>query len=153
MIRDEEVEKLMQGCEEVGLRLKCDSGLVVIEGMAAVDPERRQAIKAQLWRYRTDVRNLLEKRAIAIRAKDFVGQRIWFEDATGVLTDAGIDGVLSITIERPGFSRPQTVTSDSRNLQIIVEERADGAASPRNDEPKPEKPRGGIFERLRGSRD
>jgi hypothetical protein len=70
----------------------------------------------------------------------------------GVLASASGDGALEITIVNEVFRHSQTVTAWVQDLLIVAnDEEADGTSSPRNDEPKSEQPRKGIFELSRRS--
>jgi hypothetical protein len=155
MVRDEKVDALMGRAKKLGLRVEFDSGLItVVTPPAPGDPERQDAIIAELWKYRSDVRRLVEGRASAARASELLGQRIWSEYGEGVLASASGDGALVIDVAREGFRNSQTLTANAESLLVIVVERADGAASPRNEEAKPAQPRRKIFGFLQhGSRE
>lgn len=69
-----------------------------------------------------------------------------------MLASASGDGALEITIVNEVFRHSQTVTAWVQDLLIVTnDEEADGTSSPRNEEPKSEQPRKGIFELSRSS--
>jgi hypothetical protein len=147
----EKSQVLLERAEKLALRLKFDCGLIVCKRTESGDPERQDAIIEELNKYLTEVRRLVERRAIAASAKELLGQRIWSEDGEGVLAGASGDGLLTITIVKEGFRHPQTLAARPEGLVVIHGEEADGASSSHDDEPKPEKQRRGIFELLRSS--
>ncbi len=155
MIRDEKVHPSMGRAEKLGLRVEFDSGLLaVVTPPAPGDPERQDAVIAELGKYRSNIRRLVvEGRASAARANELLGQRIWSQYGEGVLASASGDGSLTIKVAREGFRNSQTLTANAQSLLVIVVKGADGAASPHNEEAKPVEPRRGIFKRLRGSRE
>jgi hypothetical protein len=152
MEREERARVVVERAEKFGLRLGLDFGLLIVKRMESGDLERQDALIAELGKYLGDVRRLVEKRAIGGRANDFIGQRIWSADGEGVLAGASGDGALEVTVNKEGFRHPLTLTAKAEGLLIIVdEEKADGASSPHDDDPKPDKPRRGIFGLLRGT--
>ncbi len=165
MDRVEKANEVLERAERLGFRFVFDRGFILVVQPRSVDPERREAIIAELGKYLPEVRSLVERRATTDRAKEFFGQRVVFRDGfnlsvggqgvlSGVLGAASTNGLVDISFEEEGFRTPRTMSFKPESLLIVVDdEEAAGAASPRNEEPKPEKPRGGIFERLRGSRD
>lgn len=165
MDRTEKANEVLERAERLGFRFVFDCGFIRVVQPRSGDQERREAMIAEIGKYLPEVRHLVARHSTADRAKDFFGQRVVFRDGlnlnpsgqgvlSGVLTGEAGNGVLEVSIEKEGFRSPQTFTAMAESLLIVAdEEEADGAASPRNDEPKPEQPRRGIFERLRGSRD
>jgi len=145
MDRAERVKALMERAENLGVSLKFYSGLIAVELPATGDPERQDAIIAELGKYRSDVRALVEGRAVAAHAKDFFGQRIWSEDGDGVLTGASSDGSLDVSMKKEGLRSTQTQRSNAKSVLINLDKGAGGASYPHNDEQKSEKPRRGIF--------
>jgi hypothetical protein len=148
MDRMEKAVEVLARAERVGLRPEFDSGLLVVKRAVSGDPTRQDDIIAEIGKYLTEVRRLVYHRAMAVRANDFFGQRIWSEEGDGVLASASIDGNLAITMTKEGFRHRQTVTSKPESLFIIVDEaKADGVSS-REDEQAAEKTGGGLFKRL-----
>jgi hypothetical protein len=164
MDRVEKANELMELAEKLGVRLEFRSGLIVaVKQTESDDPERQDAILAELVKHLSSVRVLVKGRAIADCAKDLLGQRTFFLDGfnlstngqgvlSGVLSDASSDGSLTISIKKEGLRSPQMLTSNADSLLIVLnEEGADGDSSPNDGDPKTEQPRKGFFERLRRS--
>jgi hypothetical protein len=131
--RAEKAIELVEQAQTLGLRLEFDSGLLLLvrrKGSSA------GAFIAELGGYLSDVRRLIERRAIAARANEFLGQRIWSAEGEGVLAGASSDGELSVTIRREGAQRPLTLTSKAEALLLILDDdgREDGLHTP---QPKP----------------
>jgi hypothetical protein len=154
--------ELMKCAEKLGVRLEFRSGLnVAVKQTESGDPERQDAILAELVKHIGDVRRSVERRAMAAHANELLGERIWCPEFTmkeGNASEgasASGDGALMISVDNERFRNPQTLTSNAESLLIVLdEEEAEGAASPYNEEPKSAQPRRGIFERLRrGSRE
>jgi hypothetical protein len=159
MDRNERVQQLMQQAEKLGLRLEFDCGLLLVRRPQSGDPDRQEAIIAQLARYPSDVHRLMQRRASGIRGKDFVGARVWSPDGAGTLVGGSDDGTLTVRVgtelrrsDEDEVSRSQmTIVAGAENLLVVVDEKAtDGAASPA-DGPASNQARGGFFDRLRGS--
>jgi hypothetical protein len=147
--RTEKAIELVERSQTLELRLEFDTGILVLvkpKGSSNGD------FIAELGKYLPDVRRLVERRAMAARANEFLGRQIWSQDGEGVLASASGDGELSVTILREGFQHPQTLTAKAEALLFVLDEEdfANGASAPHDDKPKPE-PRG-ILDRLRGSR-
>ena len=153
MDRGERVQQLMQEAENVGLRLEFDCGLLVVEQAQSANPDRQEAIIAQLAKYAADVHRLLERRAAGARAAAFVGGRIWGEMGPGILIRGLENGELTVRVSAEMRRSDQfetrqsqvSIGAEAQNLLIII---AAAPASP--GEPTPE-PRGGFFDRLRSS--
>jgi hypothetical protein len=149
---EKQIDLLISRAERLGLHLEFDCGLLIVKRTESSEPEMQDEMLAELGNKLSDVRRLVYLRAVAARAQDFLGQRIWTEEGEGKLASAQGDGHLSISIERKDLRHLQTVTARSEDLLIVMDGEAAGASSVQNDESKPERPRRGIFERLRGSR-
>jgi len=157
MDRGEKVQQLMQEAETLGLRLEFDSGLVLVKRPQSGDPDRQDAIIAKLARYIPDVRRLVELRASGVRAKDFIGARIWSANGAGSLVGSCEDGSLTIRVgaemrrsdEDESHRSQMSVTADAESLLIIVDEEAADVAGSRSDGAAPEQPKPGFFQRLR----
>jgi hypothetical protein len=158
---DGKVNELIDRAEKAGIRLEFDSGLNVAKLTESGDPDGQCAILAELWKHLSEVRRLIEARAIGARAKKFVGQRIFCEFGEGTLVGASYDGILRISTSREirhvheedVHSSQVTLASNAQGLLIVLVDDGPetGASSPDN-EPQSEQPRPGFFDRLRGSR-
>jgi hypothetical protein len=137
--------ELVQLSEKAGLRPEFDCGFIRVQQTRPRDPESLIPMIAELWTHHSALRALLERRATAARAKEFVGQKVLWEGGEGVLLAGSTDGPLMIEIQKDGASRSQS--ADAR-LLIVLDER-----TPHIQQPTSEQPRRGFFERLRGSRD
>jgi len=152
MDKTEKAKALLERAERLGLRLDCESGLILVRRAESGDPERQDDLIAELGKCMGDVHRLVQQRAIGVHAQELVGQRIWSEDGEGVLASASVDGQLTITIVNAEFRQARTVMSRAEDLLIILEQdRADGAVSPNPDEPKSDRSRRGLFDVLRRS--
>jgi hypothetical protein len=164
MDRVEKAQEVMQRAESLGFKLEFDFGFIrVVKPISGNPPERREAIIEELGKYLPEIRRLVERRATTDRAKDFFGQRVVFRDEnnlsptgqsvlSGVLTSASSNGLMDVSIKE-GFEVPRRITSKAESLLIVMdEEEADSDASAHNDTPKSERPRRGVFDRLRGPR-
>jgi hypothetical protein len=139
--RTEKATELIERATKLGLRFEFDSGLILVKRTETGDPQRQDDIIAEIGKYLSEVRRLVYLRAMAVRAKDFLGQRIWSGEGEGVLASASVDGDLSITVTQEGFRHQRTVTAKAESLLIVVGQEAIDGASSTNDEPTPETPR------------
>ena len=151
----------MARARRLGVRIEFDCGLNLAKRPAPGDPERQGAIVDELGKYISDIRPLVQGRAIAARARDFIGQRIFSQEhGAGTLVDAGEDGTLTIRIskemrrsnEEENRSSQMTITCKAERVLIIVDEEGAAGASSSDAGASSEQPRGGFFERLRGPR-
>jgi hypothetical protein len=157
--------ELMERAEKLGIRLEFRAGFFVAVKRPGTGDPRQDEIIAELVKYVSEVRLLVERREIAAGAKGLAGQRALFHDGnnllpggvsvlSGVVVGTSDNGLVEVSAEKEGWRRPQTSTADPKSLLIVVDdEEADGSSSPQNDEAKAEQPRRGILERLRGSRE
>jgi hypothetical protein len=140
---------VMERAENFGLRLKFDSGLIVVEQAATADPEICAVMVEELGRYLGEIRSHLERCAIATRAKGLRGQRIWFpECGEGRLTDVQGDGQLIALVKQDESRSPLNVSVQAEDILILLVE----ASSSPDDKPRSEKPRKSILQLLRGSK-
>jgi hypothetical protein len=164
MGRTEKACEVIEQTEDLGLKLKFDSGLMVlVRGGATLDQEQCEHIVEQLGGnpgtptqpnaagyLLPHVRDILLRRAIADRAKQFVGRRVWSPEF-GWGTVVGTDGVLgSLTVEvENSAGRKSQVSATAEDVVIVADEEEQSVSSTAGNEPKPDKPRRGIFEMLR----
>ncbi|MGB2679143.1 MAG: hypothetical protein WAN12_18830 [Candidatus Acidiferrum sp.] len=158
MQREENVQQLMEQCEKLGLRFEFDRGLVFVRRPQSGDRGQQNALLDGLGRYIPDIYALTKARAIGLAARDFIGQTLITKDSgAGRLVGAEEDGHLTVSVskemrkvhEQEIRNAQITMGYDAANLFIILdaaEETADAAS--RIGEPEP---RGGFFDRLRGS--
>ena len=161
MSRGEKAQEVLQRAERLGFKLEFDCGFMHVVKPISGDPARHEAIIMELGKYLPEVRWLVERRAAAVRAKDFVGQRVVFRDGfnlsptgqevlSGVITSTLDNGLMDVSLQE-GLQIPRRVTYKAADLLIVVdEEEAHGAASANDDTPKSGKPRKGLLDRLRG---
>ena len=148
---DEKVTEIMKQAETLGLRQKFDSGLIILEKTATADPETAAMMVKELGKYLTYVHPRLQRRSTAARAKQLLGQRVWFQDRgewmLGTLETAedGTGGLLGVSIDETEYRGSNTFTASPERLLIIMEEETTSA----NGKERSGKPRPGIFERLR----
>ena len=163
MDRAEKAVELVAKAERLGVRLDLDCNVLRATKAPSGDPGGQYLVIEELVRYVGEVRSLVKARATAIRAPYFLGQRIAIKDGEnlkpggegvvwGVLAGAHGDGSLSISFSNEEWKQARTITAKAEDLLIVVDAEAGGASSVQNDESKSERPRKGIFERLRGSR-
>jgi hypothetical protein len=148
---NEKALELLKRAEDLGLGIEFDSGFLAVELTETGDPAEQRVILADLGKWLTYVRELAKGRALAARAKKYVGQRIWHtEYGYGVLAGVAREGQLTITTERTDFRGPLTLTANVESLLIIaVDEGADGASSTQSDKPAAEPARKSFLDRLR----
>lgn len=157
MQREENVQQLMQQAETLGLRLEFDCGLVLVKRPQSTDPERAELIFAKIARYLSDVRRLVELRASGVRAKDFIGARIWSANGAGSLVGSSEDGTLTVRVgadvrrsnEDESHRSQMSISANAESLLIIVDEERADVATALTSEPTSEQPRAGFFQRLR----
>jgi hypothetical protein len=157
MDRGERVQQLMQEAENLGLHLEFDSGLVLVKRPQSDDRDRQEAIFAKLARYLPDVRCLVELRASGVRAKEFIGARIWCADGAGSLVGSCEDGSLTIRVgaemrrsdEDEAHRSQMSISANAESLLIIVDEEGADVAASRSEGPTSEQPKPGFFQRLR----
>ena len=65
--------------------MQFDSGLLIVRRKSGGDPQKQVETIKKMGRYIADLRQLAEKRAVADRGKDFIGERIWMENGEGRL--------------------------------------------------------------------
>jgi hypothetical protein len=142
-----QIELLIARAERLGLHLEFDCGLLIVKRTESNEPEMQDEALAELGNKLSDVRRLVYLRAVAARAKEFLGQRIWTEEGEGKLASAQGDGTLAISIERKDLRHLQTVTANVESLLIIVENASDPAvAGTAHETPEtPRKRRFGVF--------
>ena len=157
--------EVIQQTEDLGLKLKFDSGLMVlVKGEATLDQEQCENVVEKLGGNAgtptqpniagfllPHVRDILLRRAIATRAKQFVGRRVWspeFGWGTVVGTD-GVLGSLTVEVQNPAGRKSWVIGAAKDVVVIVAEEGEQSVSSTAGSEPKPDKPRRGIFEMLR----
>ncbi len=145
---DEKISGIMKQAETLGLQF--DSGLIILEKAATADPEIGAAMVKELGTCLHYVHPRLRQRSTAARAKQLLGQRVWFQDrgewVLGRLASAEEDnGLLDVSIDAAEYPVSQTVSVSPESLLIIMEEATISA----NGKERSAKPRTGIFERLR----
>ena len=163
MDRREKAQELIEQSEKLGVRLESRGGLIVAVKQTSGHPERQDAVIKELVRRFTDVRPLVERRAMAAYASELLGARILYPEFSlmevtameGELESASGDGAVTISVIKEGFRHPKVLmTARAENLLIVLdEEEADGAASPENERPKSQQPLRRLFDRLRGPRE
>jgi hypothetical protein len=160
MDRSERAIEVMEKAKKLGVCIEFNFGLTAAKLKTTGDPERQRDIIAELVKYLPEVRSILMRRAVATRAKELLGRRIWSrEHGEGTLTGASNDGVLTVKIsaesrmshEEEVRRSQMSITANAEGLLIVEDEEADCAASSPGERPGPEKPRRGIFELLRGT--
>jgi hypothetical protein len=150
MDADEQLKLLIEQARHIGVRVEFDSGLVIAKRTLPRDPKQDKVL-AELAKWFKHLRPLLIERAIGARAKDLVGQRIWYADGEGTLISLSDSGAAVISLgtevqtrHDEEVRRVQTsITAKADSLMIVLDEEAAGASSPHN-----EQPRTGIRERL-----
>jgi hypothetical protein len=163
---NEKAVELLKRAENVGMRVDFDSGFLTVELTDTDDPENQRAILEALMQSLPEVRRLTEVRAMAVRAKEFLGKKILSFDGTAMLekaggygdgkiiaivkegTLAGIDDRGGLTVSIVSEGRSQRLTSKAEDLLVVLEGAA-GASSPQNDKPAAE--RRGLLDRFRRS--
>jgi hypothetical protein len=165
MDRTEKASEVIQQTELLGVKLKFDSGLmVVVNGRARLAQEQCERIVEELGGNpgtRTQpnvagyllphVRTILLRRAIAARAQQCVGRRVWSPVfGWGTVLDAdGILGTLTVEIEISAGRKTQ-VSATAEDVVVIVDaEEEQSVTSIAGNEPRPDKPRRKILEMLR----
>ncbi len=165
MDRTEKATEVIQRTEDLGVKLKFDSGLMVlVKGRATLDQEQCECIVEELGGnpgtptqpnvagyLLPDVRAILLRRAIATRAKQCVGRRVWspkFGWGTVVDTD-GVLGSLTVEVEISAGRKSRVFATAEDVVVIVADEEEQSGSSNAGTEPKPDKPRRGIFEMLR----
>jgi hypothetical protein len=88
------------------------------------------------------VRSILEQRAVAARAKDFLGQRIYFE-GFGELTAAGSDGQATASFKPRESRLVGNLTVPAHAILILVD--ANVASSSPDEETVSKTPRKRVF--------
>ena len=147
---EKELNELLERAAKFGLNLEFDSGLILVRRTESGDPERQDEILAELVKKLGDVRRLIERRAMGVRAQELLGRRVWCEDGEGVLAGSSEDGGLSISFVRSGWRHTQTVTTYGAALLIVVQqEEADAAPSAGSNEQKSAQAPKGFLERAR----
>ena len=120
MDANEKAKELIERAKKLGLRLEFDTGLIVAKSTGSGDPTAQDDIIAELGKYIHEVRRLVARRAMAVRAKEFLGQRIWSEEGEGVLASASGDGDFSISLERDGSRHSHTVSVRAESMLIVL---------------------------------
>lgn len=156
--------EVIQQTGHLGLKLMFDSGLMVlVKGEATLDRECEQIVEKLGGNPGTPtqpniagyllphVRDILLRRAIATRAKQFVGRRVWspeFGWGTVVGTDSVL-GSLTVEVQNPAGRKSLLIAAAKDVVVIVDEEEEQSVSSTAGNEPKPDRPRRGIFEMLR----
>jgi hypothetical protein len=163
MDRTEKADEVIQRTEDVGLKLKFDAGLMVaVKG--TIDDEQCEQIVEELGGGRGApaqpnvagyllpyVRTILLRRAIAARASQCVGRRVWSPElgwGTVVGTD-GVLGTLTVEVENSAGRKSRVSATAEAVVVIVADEEEQNVSSSGGTEPKSDKPRRGIFEMLR----
>jgi hypothetical protein len=119
---EEKVNNLVERAENHGLRLEFDSGFLMVKQMAAGDSEKQNEIIEELGKFIVHLRRLAEHRAIAARAKQFVGSRVLLpEYGAGRLLGSDTDGHLNVSIQKKESRSSLTLSASAKDLLIIVE--------------------------------
>jgi hypothetical protein len=144
---EEKISGIMNQAETLGLQF--DSGLIILEKAAAVDPEIAAAMVKELGTYLHYVHPRLQRCSTANRAKQLLGQRVWFQDrgewVLGRLAAAEDNGLLVVSIDTPDYPVSQTVSVSPESVLIIMEEKPTSA----NQKERIGGAGAGVFERLR----
>lgn len=159
MDRAEKAAELVGKAERLGVRLNLDCDLLAATKDPSGDPGAQDLAIEELVRYIEEVRRLVKARAMSIRARDFLGQRIAIKDGlnltpggegvlSGVLASASEDGSLSISFTNEEWRFPRTITAKPESLLIVTDGIAGGASSSENEESKPKRPEKGFVDRL-----
>jgi hypothetical protein len=142
---DEKISEIMKQAETLGVQF--DSGLVILEKAATADPEIGAAMVKELGTYLHYVHPRLQRRSTANRAKQLLGQRVWFQDrgewVLGRLAAGEDNGLLSVSIDAAEYPVSQTVSVSPESVVIIMEEPTSANGKERSAKPRP-----GIFEML-----
>lgn len=163
MDRSEKAREVIQQTEDLGLKLKFDSGLMVaVKG--TIDHEQCEHIVEELagnpgtptqpnvaGYLLPYVRTILLRRAIAARASQCMGRRVWspeFGWGTVVGTD-GVLGTLTVEVENSAGRKSRVSATAEAVVVIVADEEDQSVSSSGGTEPKSDKPRRGIFEMLR----
>ena len=163
MDRTEKAREVIQRTEELGLKLRFDSGLMVaVKG--TIDHEQCEHIVEELGGNPSTptqpnvagyllpyVRTILLRRAIAARASQCVGRRVWSpEFGWGTVVDAdGVLGTLTVEVENSAGRKSRVSATAEDVVVIVADEEEQSVSSSGGAEPKPDKPRRGILEMLR----
>src|SRR3974390_1666015 len=116
----ERTEELIGRAERIGVRLNYDQGLVTVSIPRTIDSEIETAMMKELEALRASVRDLLKRRAISRRAKDFVGSRVWImESGAGSLVEVENDGQLNV--RTPLQADRLSTTAYADNIFVILE--------------------------------
>ena len=150
--REDQLGQVLEEARNCGLRVQFDSGLLLVKRKSGTyDRDKQSETIRKMGRYVADLRRLAEKRAIAARGKEFIGERIWMANSEGRLVDVSEDGTLSVRVSREirrvqdeeSQSSQVSMTANSENVLIIVND--DDAPVPADEEPVSEPPRKRLF--------
>jgi hypothetical protein len=157
MDRAEKGNEVLQRAEKLGIRLTFDSGLAFAELAATSEPEISAMATEQVVKYLPEVHSILARRTTGVRAKDFLGQRVWSHQfGEGTLVDAQIDGELTISVDKEGWSSSRSFAVRAADVLILLDKEtnaADGASSSPDEKPQTAKPWKSILQWLRLSKD
>jgi len=144
----ETTQELLERAERYGFEVFYDSGFVVVRRPETCDPERTRNMVEELGARIGDVRRLVLLRAVAARAKDFVGQEVWAEEmGIGRLTDSDNTGNLAVKPRenQNGFHSSSHYSYSAEHLLVLT----DGCKASTSLEPQPplREPRKTLFSR------
>jgi hypothetical protein len=153
--REEKATEVLQRAEKLGIRLTFESGLIFAEPPAEAESEVIAMVTEQVVKYLPEVHPILSRRNTGVRAKDFVGQRIWsHEFGEGKLESAEPNGELVITVNQDGWRSSRMFTVRGSDILILLDKETNAAAASSSPEPlRPAKPWKSILQWLRRSQD
>jgi hypothetical protein len=125
---------LIERAMTLGVQLEFDSPLLFAKLTKTGDPGQ-SAIITEIGKSLRHVRRVLGRRATAARAKNFVGARIWSAEYGEGVLELSTDDELQISIQVPGDRTRRMIGCDAAALLIVLDDWAEGASSPGDDEP------------------
>jgi len=143
MDRAEKASEVIEQAIRLGLKPEFDGGLNVVTLPSTGDLEKQREVIQEITKRLADIRPLLEGRAVAARARKFLGQQICCpEIGVGTLADVSSDGTLQLSTSiGDDRSKRRTTTANARSVLIIRLEETDGATAPAESTVEPQRKR------------
>lgn len=138
MDRMEKANALMKNAESLGVVFELNAGVVELK---PVPIDEVTAIMLQdLETYLTEIRSILEKRALSVRGKELIGRRIRSSEfGDGTITDAHGDGIVAVRTQPPldSNANPLSIAAPLKTLLILPEVSASTESRANAGEPTP----------------
>ncbi len=126
MTKQEKAQGILRWAETIGTSFRFDSGFVLATFPVGVSAPERLAIMEKLSSYIAEIRDVLLKRAIAVRGRELVGSRVYSQER-GMCSLTACGGSADLTVsavpKENRSGRSLSTLDYAENLIVVQEER------------------------------